>query len=215
MEREPFDALAYWEDRHVRLAGDHRNVGDMGLDSAQNLDLITAKAVIVAHHLGSIGINPGARLLDAGCGAGVLTRMMAHAGFNMVGIDGSAKAIAEADELGHAAYEVAPLYAFHDEKPFDAVLCLDVMFHVTDDDLWRQSVAALLKATSQGGALIIIEHFPGTQSKGAHCRWRDEPDYSKVLDGLGGQIVKRHDFKYPHRPETKTLLDIRHTGGAG
>ena len=140
MKRAKFDPIEYWEGRHAELKGDYRNVGDRTLTSSENHEQITARAITVAHTLGKLGVPRGARILDAGCGAGVLTDILEKGGFDMTGLDASSTAIAEARHRSNASYEVALLSQFQSETLFDVVLCLDVLFHVIDDGEWKLSL---------------------------------------------------------------------------
>lgn len=202
-----FDPLNYWEQRHVELAGDHRNVGNKGLTSEQNRELIVAKSAIVAHVLGTHQIPRAARILDAGCGAGAFTEILQMAGFRMTGVDGSPSAITEAQANRGGAYAAVPLSAIDTDDPFDAVLCLDVLFHVVVDEEWQKSLRALCAAVSNHGLLIIIETF-GRRSVATpqHVRWRSRQEYETALSRMGFSVKDEFQFQYPHEGTDKTLL---------
>lgn len=208
-----FDALAYWEKRHVALAGDLRNVGNRGLTADQNRDLITNKANLVCHTLGKHGVPRGARILDAGCGAGVFTELLQQTGFALVGIDGSPSAIGDARRSGQAVYEMAVLSSYQPDSPFDVVLCLDVLFHVVEEDEWIRSVSNLASCVKPAGLLMFIETFDHTGLGSApHVRWRHRDDYVQLLASLGFGIVDDVLFQYPHERVNKTLGVARRRG---
>lgn len=205
-----FDPHAYWETRHVKLAGDLRNVGNRGLTADQNRDLITTKASIVCHALGLHGVRRGARLLDAGCGAGVFTEMLQQAGFRMTGIDVSASAVENARRTGQAEYTNATLSGYRPERPFDVVLCLDVLFHVVDDGEWARSVGNLASCVAPDGLLMFIETFDHTGLGSApHVLWRRREAYAPVLADAGFAVIDEVEFQYPHERVNKTLSIAR------
>ena len=210
---EPFDTKEYWEGRHAELCGDLRNVGNRGLTPEQNARLVTAKAVRVANLLGTLGYGPGTQALDAGCGAGACTRMLADGGFVMAGIDVSPTAIEDGNRDGHATYRCGTLHEFIWGDSFQVVLCLDVLFHVVDDQAWRDSLANLAGHVLPGGHLIIIEFFARYgQPTSPHVRWRSQPMYEERTRELGLQLEQVETFAYPEEGETKTLMVLRRPG---
>ena len=207
---ETFDTTNYWERRHAELRGDLRNVGNRGLTPQQNLRLVTAKAVRVANVLGALGHGPGAQVLDAGCGAGACTRMLADGGFVMAGIDVSPTAIEDANREGHATYRCGALHEFAWGGAFQVVLCLDVLFHVVDDRAWRDSVANLAGHVVPGGHLVIIEFFARYgQPTSPHVRWRSQAMYEERARELGLPLEQVETFAYPEEGEIKTLMVFR------
>ena len=99
----------------------------------------------------------GLRLLDIGCGGGLISEPMARLGFAVTGIDAGHETVAAART--HAqAFGVAVDYrettaedlAAAGER-FDAVLALEVVEHVADPMLFLGSAAELVRP---GGALI-------------------------------------------------------------
>ena len=99
----------------------------------------------------------GLRLLDIGCGGGLIAEPMARLGAEVVAIDASATNIGVART--HAAesglkidYRVAAVetLAAAGER-FDVVLCLEVVEHVADRTAFLAATASLVRP---GGALI-------------------------------------------------------------
>ncbi|HEV7690730.1 MAG TPA: bifunctional 2-polyprenyl-6-hydroxyphenol methylase/3-demethylubiquinol 3-O-methyltransferase UbiG [Hyphomonadaceae bacterium] len=101
----------------------------------------------------------GLRLLDAGCGGGLVTEPMARLGAHAVGIDaGDANikaAIVHADALHmDIDYRIGTVEGLitADEPKFDIVLTLEVVEHVADPARFLADCAALVKP---GGLLIM------------------------------------------------------------
>jgi len=99
----------------------------------------------------------GLRMLDIGCGGGLLSEPLARLGASMVGVDPSETNIAAAHE--HAAQSeleidyrctTAEELAAAGEQ-FDLVLAMEVVEHVADVPLFVQSCAAMVKP---GGLMI-------------------------------------------------------------
>ena len=136
----------------------------------------------------------GCRVLDEGCGGGILTETLAARGAEAWGIDmGEAPlevAKLHALETGVAInYQRAAAEAFAEQHPeaFDTVACLEMLEHVPDI---RSTVAACAALTRPGGSvffstinrhpiaygLLILgaEYITGILPKGTH-------DYAKFI----------------------------------
>ncbi len=101
----------------------------------------------------------GLRLLDVGCGGGLVCEPMTRLGFEVTGLDASAEAIgvarAHAEAVGlsidyaHGGIEDVP---DRGTDPFDVVLTLEVVEHVTDPAAFLRQCAAVL---APGGLMIV------------------------------------------------------------
>ncbi len=93
----------------------------------------------------------GKRVLDLGCAGGFMAEAMAQRGAQVIGIDPAKEAIAAA--RSHAAqsgldirYDTGVGEALpYDDAAFDAVVCVDVLEHVSDLGQVLQEVARVLK----------------------------------------------------------------------
>jgi 2-polyprenyl-6-hydroxyphenyl methylase/3-demethylubiquinone-9 3-methyltransferase len=101
----------------------------------------------------------GARVLDVGCGGGLLCEALARAGAQVTGID-LAPGMIEVARL-HAAeqglditYRVAPAEELARVHPsgFDVVTCMEMLEHVPDPERMMRTLATLVRS---GGAIFI------------------------------------------------------------
>lgn len=101
----------------------------------------------------------GKRVIDIGCGGGLLSEGMAALGAHVIGIDLSDKALSVARlhlyESGHAVnYRLISAEAMADEAPgsFDHVTCLEMLEHVPDP---ASTVAACAHLVKPGGQVFL------------------------------------------------------------
>ncbi len=101
----------------------------------------------------------GLRLLDIGCGGGLLSEPMTRLGFQVTGVDASERNIGTAS--AHAAeqgldidYRASTAEALIEagEPAFDVILNMEVIEHVADPGEYLRSCAQLLKP---GGLMIV------------------------------------------------------------
>ena len=135
------------------------------------------------------GMKPfaGLRLLDIGCGGGLLSEPMTRLGFEVLGADASAKNIktasVHAEEQGLAIdYRTTTAEALAESgERFDAILNMEVIEHVADLNLFLISCASMLKPsglmfvatinrTAKAFALAIVgaEYVLGWLPRGTH-----------------------------------------------
>ena len=101
----------------------------------------------------------GARVLDVGCGGGLLSEALAKAGADVVAIDLAPELVKVARLHGLESgvdvdYRVQPVESLADEQPggFDAVTCMEMLEHVPDP---AAILVACARALRPGGRLFV------------------------------------------------------------
>ena len=98
--------------------------------------------------------NPGARILDIGCGNGNIASGIGSLGYEVIGIDFSNKAINYAqsrNKQANVTFEVRNAEEVDDDEHYDAIICSEVLEHLHHPDLLVKTIARILKP---GGVLI-------------------------------------------------------------
>ena len=150
----------------------------------------------------------GKRVLDVGCGGGILAEALAREGALVVGVDPSEKSLAVARE--HAArsgltidYRMASaeeLVSLGFGQGFDLVFAVDVLEHVDDLDHAMTAIAAVL---APGGGLGFLTHNR-TIAGFLQVIWEEEYVAHTMPEGF-------HDFARFITPDEITEQLTRHS----
>jgi SAM-dependent methyltransferase len=103
----------------------------------------------------TLGVRPGAQILDAGCGTGGLIRRLSpqNPSWQWTGVDLSPLACESSRnrctaEIVEASVEALPFAA----ERFDGVSSADVLYHVTDD---RRALGEFFRVLKPGGVVVL------------------------------------------------------------
>lgn len=151
----------------------------------------------------------GLRLLDIGCGGGLLCEPMARLGFQVTGVDASERNIGAAK--AHAASAALPINYLcstvetlleEESEPFDLILNMEVIEHVADPSGFLRDSARLiapeglmimatLNRTAKAMALAVIgaEHILRWLPAGTHD-WRKFVRPEEIRGWLAGESVE-------------------------
>jgi 2-polyprenyl-6-hydroxyphenyl methylase/3-demethylubiquinone-9 3-methyltransferase len=105
----------------------------------------------------SLGCLSGLRLLDIGCGAGLLCEPFTRLGAQVIGVDPAEKNIAAAKLHADKAqlsidYRCTTVEAMDARERFDIILAMEVIEHVSDVGLFLDRCASMLKP---GGMMVV------------------------------------------------------------
>ena len=127
--------------------------------------------LVASRHIAflSSGLAPGGRVLDVGCGRGVILGELANRGFEVHGVEISAEAARGADP--RAEIRIAPRVADagYPDSHFDQVIIWHVLEHLPD---LRGTLREVHRVLKPGGRLIVaVPNFSSLQARWTGAAW--------------------------------------------
>jgi trans-aconitate methyltransferase len=142
--------------------------------------------------------KPGERILDLGCGDGVLTKKLQELGCHVVGVDGSAAQVAAARAIGVDARVMdGRQLSFHEE--FDAVFSNAALHWMKEADA---VIGGVWRALKLGGRFVA-------ECGGYRCVAKIEAALVKGLDRRGIDGASRNPWYFPTADEYRRRLEAQ------
>ena len=179
------DNADYWVERHEKHANKMVSVGDIRRSEEENMQLYASKkrTVYALLHAIDMHVLMGRRVLDAGCGIGLVSELFYALGAQVGGVDASPVAVENAAfRCPDGEFQAASIVDFKFDGKFDIVFSADVLYHVVDDENWKSAVHNLLDHCTPGGWLILIDQIRAEVATPApHVRYRTREMYREIM----------------------------------
>src|SRR5579871_6418260 len=167
-------------------------------------------------------------VLDAGCGAGALTELLARRGYQVTAVDDSNEfvchALARLQRAGltpqvHVEQQDLQTLDFP-EAAFDAVVCGEVLEHLADD---RGATRRLARVLRPGGVMVLTvpagpEQYDWLDRWAGHQRRYDEEGLRDLLVQSGLEIERLIHWGFPCMALYERFIQrpgLAHTGRPG
>ncbi len=187
--------LSYWEERARRYAGEGtglRAVCSYGMPLFYNHGIHWCQRLALRPWL---GVEPGTRVLDVGCGVGRWSLELAARGARVVGIDLSPTMVRVASERAEregrgttCEFRQGDVTRLEVDGPFDLILAVTVLQHLRDDLELDRAFTRLSSLLGPRGRLVLLEAAPrlsGERTEHGHLRIRDEAAYRSAAESVG------------------------------
>ena len=171
MSSLPVASLAeYWENRARSFAGAGRGLAavcSFGMPAFYNS---------LIHHSQRLALLPwldvpeGTTVLDAGCGVGRWSRLMAARGALVSGVDLSPAMIGEAARRARregvadrCRFMVGDLAALRLDRTFDRIVVVTVLQHILDEAAAGEAIRRLAAHLAPAGRMVVLEAAPARE----------------------------------------------------
>jgi SAM-dependent methyltransferase len=167
--------------------------------------------LVGSRHIGFLSrwLHPGARVLDVGCGRGVILGALADRGFEVHGVELSAEAARGADPRAKIRIASRLAEAGFDADSFDEVVIWHVLEHLDDPRATLEEARRILRP---GGRLIVaVPNFASAQARWSDAAWfhLDLPRHlyhfpvsalRELVGSCGFEIESEHHFSLRQNP---------------
>lgn len=155
------------------------------------------------------GLAPGGRVLDVGCGRGVILGVLADLGFEAHGVERSAAAAQGVDPRAQIRIVEDLAQAGYPDAHFDAVVIWHVLEHLPDPARILAEVHRILRP---GGRLVVaVPNFSSAQARWSGPAWfhLDAPRHlfhfplsalCRLLANTGFEVESVHHFSLRQNP---------------
>jgi 2-polyprenyl-3-methyl-5-hydroxy-6-metoxy-1,4-benzoquinol methylase len=171
------------------------------------LKLYSWAFVHITQMLEKHSVNPGAKLLEFGCGMGWLAELLAYRGYNVTGTTIAPIDIKHAHRRidlikgrgikSELSFFCSPMEETHKHvdisKPFDAAFCFEALHHAYD---WRESLESVSKCIRPGGYLFLFNE-PST--------------LHTYICHRSAKILKTHEIGFKRKDLTHHLASLGFT----
>lgn len=184
-----------WTRRHVDL-GHHESVGFEGLGERYNCWIYALRESHFLDLAARHRISPSSRVLDLGFGNGFYIELYQRLGIiSVCGADISADAVERAAaRFADYRFEVANLAEGLPATlgaDFDWVSAMDVLYHITEDDLFAAALRTCGDAVRPGGLLVVSDNFPQRKAPTKPTQaFHTLREYTSILEPLGFTLIE-------------------------
>jgi SAM-dependent methyltransferase len=200
-----YQPAEFWDDR-LRQHFDMAGVGYRRLGKPFNIALYRQRLIVLRRALARFHVEPaGADLVELGPGTGFYIDYWRTRGLrSLLGLDIAAVAAerlaAQYPEYAFAQADISQPWPAPDASA-DIVTAFDVLFHITDDELFVRALAEAGRVTRPGGLLLISDLFlHGQPFRTFHQASRTMEQYAEALDQAGFTVLGRMPIFFAMHP---------------
>lgn len=189
----------YWEERAKQFAGEeegYKAICSYGMPGFYNQYIHFCQQRALAPWLRT---KPGEKVLDVGCGVGRWSRLLAHQGAEVVGVDLSPTMVEEArrraieEGVGDCChFQTADMTELDLHEQFSLIVGVTVLQHILDRVQFQSAINRLKQHLSPQGRIVLMEVAPSYNESRCDTsifNARTDDDYSRAFQRAGLRLV--------------------------
>lgn len=185
-----FNSLEYWRSRHEQYLTDPRGVGNVIYSSEENEKIYVAMNEYIEKLVRVLNKPSPVKVLDLGCGIGMISGAFIRTGCIYTGVDISENAIEIARKKHPSGtFFVGNIANLPFNEYFDIIIERTVFIHLVEDDYWRSVICEVKRLLSSHGLFILMDCLPESAAevpgKGPHVKFRLYSEYEDVFNEAG------------------------------
>lgn len=136
-------------------------------------------------------LNPGSRILDAGCGSGRDSKAFADLGYYVTAIDASPKICAEAEKILGQKVLCQSFEEMDMENMFDGIWACASLLHVSKEEI-LSVLHRLKRALKETGILYASFKYGDGEviQRGRYFKYYNERSLEKLMQDAGFEILE-------------------------
>jgi SAM-dependent methyltransferase len=184
----------FWE-RRLERDWTESGVGYRALGRPFNTWMYRVREEVFLREAGRLDVS-GSSVLDVGSGTGFYVRLWERLGAaDITGCDMTDAAVARLRERfpdhRFVRQDAADLDSLEDAS-FDALSCMDMLFHITDDDRYASAMREFARVLRPGGTLVLSENcLQRPEQRGEHQVNRTLEWIAGTANKAGFDLVRR------------------------
>ena len=156
-------------------------------------------------HLVGLIPDDARRVLDVGCGTGVLSARLHEAGYGVEGLSPSPAQREAFQARSSAVFHLATFQDFEVTEPYDCLVMSESAQYVPLDALFPQAQACLI----DGGRLIISDFFSLPTAAGIHAKSGHDLDaFLAAAAEHGFRVMEEHDLTERAAPTMELATEL-------
>lgn len=190
------DNRPFWESR-LEADWTEGGVGYRALGRPFNTWMYRVRRELFLREVAALALGADPRVLDVGSGTGFYVRRWREIGVGSVtGCDLTDAAVERLrqrhPEVRFLRLDISEPGDALEPGSFDAVSCMDVLFHITDDARYESALTSVARLLRPGGAFVLSENFlHRPEQRGVHQVNRTLDWIHAALEDAGFEIVRR------------------------
>lgn len=193
----PEKTLDYWHKTHIQYPN-LQAAGYVSLGIPFNIWMYKVREKIFLSSIPKLQIKKEAKILDIGSGTGFYILLWQNLGFKNITasdfVDGSLAKLKKINQVKTKKIDIGKKIVL---PKYDSITAFDILFHIVDDNAYKQAYANISSALKKGGFFIFSENLlKKNKIKSPVQVSRTQEEILRLLKKYNFKIISRRPVFY-------------------